>query len=307
MLKKILAGTGVAVIGIGLLAATMTGAQSTSSGSAASSTPWWKAMSVELNRFGRGRLSGTIASVSGTTIGVNSWGGTWNIDISSARLIGASGGNPTILASQLQVGDFVVANGTAGTSGWTFAATLFRDMSLVQATTAWGVISNPTSTGFAFTRNVTGVVYQVIFAPGVNIFVNGQTATAADLMSGMKARVRGSINNNTMTIVADEVRASTPLTNITGTIANPTVANFILTTSGGTAYTVNLTSTTKIYVNGRLATAVDLVAGMTARVRGIVNSATQIISASAVQSFTSGGPWSQHASSTGGNTSSSRY
>ena len=75
---------------------------------------------------GKVLLRGTIASISGTTLTVNSWGGTWTVDIASGASILPAAANGNI--SQFSTGDFVGVQGTVSQSAnWTINANLVRD------------------------------------------------------------------------------------------------------------------------------------------------------------------------------------
>jgi len=53
-------------------------------------------MSININSKGVASLQGTIASISGTTLTINSWGGAWNIDASTAKIVRRFGGTANL-------------------------------------------------------------------------------------------------------------------------------------------------------------------------------------------------------------------
>jgi hypothetical protein len=81
---------------------------------------------IQVGAAGKVLFRGTIASISSTTLTVNSWGGTWTIDVASGASILPAAANGSI--SQFSTGDFVGVQGTVSQSAnWTINATLVRD------------------------------------------------------------------------------------------------------------------------------------------------------------------------------------
>ncbi len=81
---------------------------------------------LQVGAAGKVLLRGTIASISGTTLTVNSWGGTWTVDIASGASILPAAANGNI--GQFSTGDFVGVQGTVSQSAnWTINANLVRD------------------------------------------------------------------------------------------------------------------------------------------------------------------------------------
>ena len=60
---------------------------------------------LEVGAAGKVLMRGTIASISSTTLTVNSWGGTWTVDLASGAEILPATANSNL--SQFSVGDFV--------------------------------------------------------------------------------------------------------------------------------------------------------------------------------------------------------
>ncbi len=112
---------GAAILATALIASAKTATTTTTTTPAAS-----QPMILQVNKDGKALLRGTIASISNGVLTVNSWGGTWTVNVgSSAQILPASAGNDI---TQFKTGDFVGVEGTiAQGSLWTVNATLIRD------------------------------------------------------------------------------------------------------------------------------------------------------------------------------------
>jgi hypothetical protein len=167
-------------------------------------------MSVQVNRPGNAKLEGTIASISGTTIVVNSWGGQWNIDTSTAKLQRRFGGASSL--SEFAVGDQITINGTASTStNWTIIAKQVRDETIQQRNVnPTGTISNLNVTGKTFTLTTSGKnskTYNVTTTDTTKFINATSTITINDLQNTQTVRVNGVINRNDLNITAAKVTA----------------------------------------------------------------------------------------------------
>ena len=128
MVKKIIATLGVVSI---LGAAGITFAQTASTTPATQASAMASMQPVlSVNASGKTLLRGTIESVSATSITVQSWGGTWTVNVPASAQVLPQG----VALSSFQQGDFVGVQGTIDSSGnWTVDATLVRDWTQRQA------------------------------------------------------------------------------------------------------------------------------------------------------------------------------
>jgi hypothetical protein len=101
---------------------------------------------LEVGAAGKVLLRGTIASVSSGIITVNSWGGTWTVNIpSSASVLPEA---VTDYTTQFQAGDFIGVQGTIATNAnWTVNATLVRDWTYRATVTAQAKTNLQTAQG----------------------------------------------------------------------------------------------------------------------------------------------------------------
>jgi len=197
------------------------GVKNVSAASVATTKP---AMTVTVDRAGIVKLEGTLVSVSGNLLVVNSWGGAWTVDVSSAKLLNKQNGIASI--SQFTGGDQLTIAGTAKTSGWQIVATKVQNMSLlVRSVAPSGVISNLGSSSFTLTTSA-GKAYLVSWDSTTTVLLDKRYMTPAVLKNGMKAIVRGMLDKNDITVIASriEARAVTETSTVKKTVVPSTGA-----------------------------------------------------------------------------------
>lgn len=218
-MKKLTIGTGIAVGAALLAAGIMASAQTATTTVPTTNTPTEsQPMILQINKNGKILLRGTVASVTNGTMTVQSWGGTWTIDVgSSAEILPAAAGSDI---TQFKTGDFVGVEGTVVEGSlWTVNATIVRDWTYRNAVNAQekqnaqkarqiksdsrprdyvGIASNVSGTSFTLTVN--GTAYTVNAASGAEV-VN--RVWVAMPLSGIQAndnvRVWGVNANGTIT------------------------------------------------------------------------------------------------------------
>jgi len=82
-------------------------------------------MNLEINNNGKAHITGKVTSVSGSTIGVASWGGTWSVNAANASFLPKN----TNGLADIHVGDTVRVLGSV-VSGMTIDATSVHNKSL---------------------------------------------------------------------------------------------------------------------------------------------------------------------------------
>ena len=196
-MKKILfAAALVLVLGAG----TMAFAQ-TNSGEAPTATP---AMMISVSTHGSMKLEGTLASVSGTTLTINSWGGVWTVDASGAKLLRRFGGAASV--SEFKQGDAMIVLGTAQQSGWAVTAKSVRDMSIQERNVRpIGTVSGLSGTGFTLTT-AAGKSYQVSAEASTTIVMSGKSGSWANLANGVRVEVWGVLDRLEQTLSATRIR-----------------------------------------------------------------------------------------------------
>lgn len=215
-MKKLLIGAGV-LAGIAVLATTFVASAQTATTTAAVANQT-QPMILQVNRNGKALLRGTITSVSNGVMTVQSWGGTWTVDVgASATVLPAAVGNDI---TQFKTGDFVGIEGTVSqSSSLTMDATVVRDWTYKSAVNAEakqnvqaarnirnsmrprdyvGVASNVT--GSSFTLSVGGTAYTVDVGSGAEV-VNKiwVTMPLSNIQANDNVRVWGVDNNGTIT------------------------------------------------------------------------------------------------------------
>lgn len=204
--KFFVAGT-IAVLGMSLVAP-FAGAQATDPANTGAMPLTNTGKLVNIGPAGNANLRGTIASISGLIINVDSWGGTWIVDATSANLIRRFGGKSNI--SEFMVGDSVDVRGTVSPSAsWTIIAKTVRDYSIQERNATFsGTISNVNQQAqtFSFTTNARGVL-NVTMDAAVKIYVNGKPAAFSDLADGMRATVHGVWNRKQDGLIAKKILA----------------------------------------------------------------------------------------------------
>lgn len=167
-------------------------------------------MSVTINRSGHAVLEGTIASISGSTIMVNSWGGQWSVDTASAKLVRRFGGASNI--GEFIAGDQVTITGTAGASAWQIKAKTIKNLSIQQLNVSpTGLISNTNVSNNTFdltTGGKTPKTYHVLVTAATKLTIKGKTAVFSDLKESMTARVWGVLNRNNSDLSATKVNVT---------------------------------------------------------------------------------------------------
>jgi hypothetical protein len=178
---------------------------------------------LQVGPAGKVLMRGTVASVASGVITVNSWGGTWIVNVgASAQILPAAAGTDI---TQFKAGDFVGVQGTVSRSAtWTIDATLVRDWTYRAAVTQErqqniqsaqntmrsgepknyvGVSSN--MNGSSFTLTVDGTVYAVNVAAGAEVVnENWITLPLVSISNGDNVRIWGV--NASGTITAQIVR-----------------------------------------------------------------------------------------------------
>lgn len=129
-MKKLIIGAGLAA-GLAILAGTLVASAQTAT-STVSNAAKTQPMVLQVNRNGRVLMRGTVASISGGVLTVNSWGGTWTVNVGSSTKVMPAAAAGDI--SQFHTGDFVGVEGTVSqNAGLTIDASLVRDWSERQA------------------------------------------------------------------------------------------------------------------------------------------------------------------------------
>ena len=185
-------------------------------------------MQVNINSHADGNLQGVITTISGTTLGISSWAGTWSVDVSGANFTPASavsqylsdhsiaGYVSDIDNGDIHVGDQVHLEGVFVTSG--LAATIDKhitDESLQQRENAiktlTGVVSNINASASTFTLTtppnvLTGapaISYTVTVSADTIALVTGVRSSAgsffASLSNGATATVIGAPSGTNVT------------------------------------------------------------------------------------------------------------
>lgn len=84
---------------------------------------------VEVNSSGDALVRGTVRSIDGTTLALDSWGGTWSVRTDGARVV-SGGVTGAAELSSVSVGDYVGVEGAVvAEEGMTIAATFVRNWS----------------------------------------------------------------------------------------------------------------------------------------------------------------------------------
>ncbi len=166
-------------------------------------------MMVSIGPNGNAQLRGTLSSVSGKTLNITSWGGTWVVDVTNAKAM-AKGGDASTGLSQFQTGDWINVLGTASTStAWSVIAKKVRDESLVaKPVSAAGTISDLSGSSFTLSQK-NGKTSKVTINADAKVWLNGASTTVSGLSNGLFAQVSGLWNRAGDTILASMVRART--------------------------------------------------------------------------------------------------
>ncbi len=208
MSKKILSIVAAgSVIAAGLAFAGIAAAETT--GTSDSATTPKVSMRVTISPAGNANLEGTVASISGSILNVASWGGTWSVDTSSAKLLRRFGAASSL--SEFQAGDAVAVTGTASQSGsWAITAKQVRNSSIQMKNAAFsGIISNLSGSNFTLTTTSRGAV-AVTVNSDAKVYLNGKASTVSSLANGMSATISGVWNRNESTVAASKISARVP-------------------------------------------------------------------------------------------------
>jgi hypothetical protein len=245
-------------------------------------------MGVSINKAGHATLVGTLASVSGSMLTINSWGGAWTINTANAKLIRRFGAASSV--AEFQVGDLITVNGEISTGAWTISAKEVRDES-IQAKNAnpTGLISNLNTAGGTFTLTTkAGKAYAITTSSTTSIRLNSKSgaATLTDLSNGLTAQVWGVMDTNQTSIAATRIVASLKRFNLAGTISAPANNSFVLVGTNQASTTVTLADNAKITINGKGATFANLTDGMIVKVRGFAADSSSPVTANVVMART---------------------
>ncbi len=227
MMKKIALTFGalglLSVAGVAFAQTTSTTDTGTVQSTTVTSSPQTHPMILEVGSAGRVLMRGTIASVSSGVLTINSWGGTWTVNVGSGtRVLPLSANNDL---TQFKNGDFVGVEGTVSqTASFTVDATLVRDWTYRTAVTQEqkqniqsargirnssprdyiGTASNLNGTSFTLTT-ANGTSYTVNVASGTEVVNrNWLTLSLSSINSGDNVRVYGV--NASGTVAAQIVR-----------------------------------------------------------------------------------------------------
>jgi hypothetical protein len=173
---------------------------------------------LEVDPEGKVLMRGTIVSVGSKSLTVNSWGGTWTVNVSpTTKVLPEATGNDL---TNLKQGDFVGIQGTVSQSSqltidavlirdWTYHQTLNQERQQnIKSANALkksmapknyvGTASNVSDNSFTLTIN--GVANTVNVAPGAKIVNrNWITIKLSDIKDGDNVRVWGTNDNGTIT------------------------------------------------------------------------------------------------------------
>lgn len=128
--------TGLALAGVSVFAFASLAAANTTSTASGTQNAILRSlrMKVEISASGQAQISGTVSAVSSNSLLVKSWGGVWNVTMSTSTVIAGQGGRAT--SSEIRVGDYVQIHGKVSeTAQLTIAAKVIKDHSLVKKET----------------------------------------------------------------------------------------------------------------------------------------------------------------------------
>ncbi|MDO8530403.1 MAG: DUF5666 domain-containing protein [bacterium] len=159
-------------------------------------------MSLNITESGNVHLKGTVSAVSGSTVSVTSWGGTWTVNTLGATI-------PSGL-TEVKVGDHVKVNGKI-TGGMNITATTLTDHTKnpnETRRTISGTVSNLNVTAGTFTlatQNSGNV--NIATNATTKVYLSGNLSTLASLSNGATATVHGSWNSTTNILTASTVKS----------------------------------------------------------------------------------------------------
>lgn len=183
---------------------------------------------VSINTLGEIHLQGTVSAISGSTISISTWGGTWSVDASGAKITPSVGGTSNV--SLIKVGDKVSIWGKASMANLSVVASKVHDISLKPdkdddddedgvrgKRNIKGTISNLNVAAGTFTLSTkklgdltvtaTSSDAGIVTTSDVKIFKFPHIlASFSDLFNGMKVFVSGIFDSAAKTIKATLIR-----------------------------------------------------------------------------------------------------
>jgi hypothetical protein len=171
----------------------------------AQAKPSPNAMSVHIDGNSNAVITGTVASVSGSTIQLTSWLGTWSITTSANTKF--SGG--IFGASDIKAQDVITIHGTLAT-GMNINATRVK-INNMKTRMVTGTISNlNTGQGTFILTTPNATALTVTTNASTKIYLNGNASTLANLSNGLTAGVSGSLNATANTLTAETIKVPAP-------------------------------------------------------------------------------------------------
>ena len=172
-------------------------------------------MSLDINGDGAAKIKGTVTAVSGTTVTMTSWGGTWTVNAVNAAIRGD--GNTTLTLADVKAGDTVVVSGTASQTGLAITAKTIAEVNRPQSNpnerVAIGVIANLNGSVGTFDiqpkflfLNTSGNV-AIATNSSTKVSLDGKTSTVSALSNALGVIVSGTWNDTTKVLTATSVRA----------------------------------------------------------------------------------------------------
>jgi len=172
---------------------------------------------VSINSLGAIHLKGTVSSISGSTLLVSSWGGTWSVDSSKAKITPSIGETSNL--SLIKTGDVVTVSGTASKTGLSVIATMIHDNfinekdedkdNIKKKSNFKGIISNLNASAGTFTllTEKLGDLTVTTSSSNVEVFKFPHILSSFDsLVNGMRVFVSGMFDSVTKTITATLIR-----------------------------------------------------------------------------------------------------
>lgn len=171
-------------------------------------------MEVVIGPKGNVKLAGTIASISGNTVMVTSWGGSWTVDATGAKFTRKAGGTSGL--SEMKAGDRVMVNGSMQTSGFAVNAKVIHNESIhAIASNKVGTVSNLDATAGTFTLTTREGTALKVTTNADTKFWLGKASSTISALTGLSAtstvRVDGVINREAGTIIAQKVQIGLPM------------------------------------------------------------------------------------------------
>jgi|GEM_PF-2404721 len=166
------------------------------------------AMKVSISNSGKITLTGNVVSVSGSTISMTSWLGTWSVDASHATFAGNH------VLADVVAGQTIIVHGTASLTNLSVTADTIESKGLdrEQAKTVFsGTVGNVNALAGTFTLDTKNLGSLTVFtSSGTQVLINGNVSSVASLVDKMTALVFGSLNPTNHTVAATKVIAPVP-------------------------------------------------------------------------------------------------